>query len=103
MQDVKTVSKEQIIKRTAIKINGKPHNIKKIVSATFTTLREVMEEANPEIRIEIRGFGIIEVKTTKAKPKARNPKTGATIYIPARKKTHFKPGKILRGELKRPL
>ncbi len=103
MHKVKTVTKKEIIERTAKKINEKPQIIKKIVSATFTTLREVMEEANPEINIEIRGFGVFEVKTTKVKPKARNPKTGEIVYVPARKKTHFKAGKILREELKRPL
>ena len=103
MRDVKTVAKEEITKRTAIKVNEKPQTIKKVVSATFTTLREVMEEANPEIRIEIRDFGVLEVKTAKAKPKARNPKTGEIVYVPARKKTHFKAGKILREELKGPL
>ena len=93
MQDVKTVAKEEIIKRTAMKINERPQIIKRVVSATFTALREVMEEANPEIRIEIRDFGVLEVKTTKAKPKARNPKTGEIVFVPARKKTHFKAGK----------
>ena len=103
MQDVKTVTKKELTKRTAKKINEKPQIIEKVVSATFTTLRQVMEEASPEIRIEIRDFGVFEVKTTKARPKARNPKTGETVYVPAKKKTHFKPGKILRDELKRPL
>jgi integration host factor subunit beta len=69
----------------------------------FTALREFMEEANPEIRIEIRDFGVFEVKTTKPKPKARNPKTGEIIYVPARRKTHFKAGKLLKEVLKQPL
>ena len=103
MHKVKTVTKKEIIERTAKKMNAKTQITEKVVSATFTTLREIMEEANPEIRIEIRGFGVIEVKTTKVKPKARNPKTGEIVYVPARKKTHFKAGKILREELKRPL
>ena len=51
----------------------------------------------------MRDFGIFEVKTTKAKPKARNPKTSETVYVPPRRKTHFKPGKLLKKALKRPL
>ncbi len=103
MSDVKTWTKKEITQRIAKTIDESPHTVEKLVSATFTILREVMEEANPEINIEIRGFGVLEVKSTKAKPKARNPKTGEIVYVPARRKTHFKPGKILRGELKRPL
>lgn len=60
-------------------------------------------EANPEIRIEIRDFGVLEVKKTKAKPKARNPKTGEIIYVPARRKTHFRAGKLLKEAMKKPL
>jgi len=40
-----------------------------------------MAEADSEVRIEICGFGVFEGKTTKAKPKARNPKTGEIVYV----------------------
>lgn len=69
----------------------------------MTALRELMAEADPEVRIELRDFGVFEVKKTKAKPKARNPKTNETVFIPARRKTHFKPSKRLREELQQPL
>ena len=62
-----------------------------------------MMEADPELRIELRDFGVFEVKKTKAKPKARNPKTNETVFIPSRRKTHFKPSKRLKEELQRPL
>ncbi|MFQ5583438.1 MAG: HU family DNA-binding protein [Calditrichia bacterium] len=73
------------------------------VNAVFQALREILSEANPEIRIEIRDFGVFEVKQTKPKPKARNPRTGEIIYVPARRKTHFKPGKMLKDILKEPI
>lgn len=99
----KTVTKRDIAKRVAKKIDEKLPLTEKVVSNLFTALREVMAEANPEVRIEIRDFGVFEVKTTKAKPKARNPKTGEIVYVPPRRKTHFKPGKLLKEELKKPL
>jgi predicted secreted acid phosphatase len=43
------------------------------------------------------------VKKTKPKPKARNPRTGEIIYVPARRKTHFKAGKLLKDVLKESL
>ena len=98
-----TVTKRDIANRVARQVDEKFPLAEKIVSALFTTLREVMAEADPEVRIEIRDFGVFEVKTAKAKPKARNPKTGEIVYVPARRKTHFKPGKLLNKELKRPL
>ncbi len=99
----KTVTKRDIAKKVAKEVGEKLPLTEKIVSTLFTTLREIMAEANPEVRIEIRDFGVFEVKTTKAKPKARNPKTGEIVYVPPRRKTHFKPGKLLKEELKKPL
>jgi integration host factor subunit beta len=98
-----TITKKDVAKRTAKIVNEKIYLTEKIVDGVFTALREFMEEANPEIRIEIRDFGVFEVKTTKPKPKARNPKTGEIIYVPARRKTHFKAGKMLKEVLKQPL
>ena len=98
-----TITKKDVAKRTARITNEKIYLTEKVVDGVFQALREFMEEANPEIRIEIRDFGVFEVKTTKPKPKARNPKTGEIIYVPARRKTHFKAGKLLKEVLKQPL
>ncbi len=98
-----TITKRDIARRVARQIDEKLPLTEKVVSALFTILREVMAEADPEVRIEIRDFGVLEVKTTKAKPKARNPRTGERVYVPPRRKTHFKPGKLLKEELKKPL
>jgi integration host factor subunit beta len=73
---------------------------KMIVDNLFDSLRELIMSANPIVRIEIRDFGVFEVKKTKPKPKARNLKTGEFVYVPGRRKMHFKPGKILKNFLK---
>lgn len=99
----KTITKKDVAKRTAKIVGEKIYLAEKIVDGVFTSLREFMAEAEPEVRIEIRDFGVFEVKTTKPKPKARNPKTGEIIYVPARRKTHFKAGKLLKDVLKTPL
>ena len=67
-----------------------------MVNHLFTAMREQLIEGN---RIEVRGFGVLETKDTKAKPAARNPRTGEIVYVPARRKTHFKPGKELKSAL----
>jgi integration host factor subunit beta len=73
------------------------------VEAVFSAARELLKTADPEVRIEIRTFGVFEVKLTKAKPQARNPKTGEIVVVPARRKTHFKPSKFLKEFLTKPL
>jgi len=73
------------------------------VTAVIEAMSDLMLEADPEVRIELRDFGVFEVKKTKAKPKARNPKTNETVFIPSRRKTHFKPSKRLKNVLQQPL
>jgi len=103
MTKVPTITKKDVAKRTA-KLSGEKMNVtERTVDALFTALRQLMSEADPEVRIEIRDFGVFEVKKTKAKPKARNPKTGEIIYVPARRKTHFKAGRRLKDVLKKPM
>ena len=46
--------------------------------------------------IELRGFGTFEVKVRKARPKARNPKTGETISIRSRGIVTFRPGREMK-------
>jgi integration host factor subunit beta len=100
---MRTVTKRDIAKRTAELLDSRVYHVESVINAIFDALRQFMIEADPEVRIEIRDFGVFEVKTTKAKPKARNPKTGEIIFVPARRKTHFKAGKILKDVLKQPL
>ena len=70
-----------------------------MVDTVFEAMRQSLMKAQ---RIEIRGFGVFQVKETRPKPAARNPRTGQVIYVPARRKTHFRPGKLLKEELHRP-
>jgi integration host factor subunit beta len=100
---MRTFIKKDVVERVAQKGSERPDTVAKIVNEVFTTLREIMAEADDECRIEVRDFGVFEVKKTKPKPKARNPKTNEVIYVAARRKTHFKPGKLLKEALKKPI
>jgi len=99
----KTYTKHDIVRHVAESHHEKIHTAAVWVDRVFTSLREVMMTADPELRIEIRDFGVIEVKPTKSKPKARNPKSGEVIFVPSRRKTHFKPSKLLKAFLSKPL
>ena len=100
---VPTLTKKDVARRVS-ELQGIPlYKCEPWVHAVVMSIRELMEEADPEVRIELRDFGVFEVKKTKAKPKARNPKTNETVFIPSRRKTHFKPSKKLREVLQEPL
>ncbi len=101
---MKTYIKKDVVERTAEKTGFETKEAARAVNAVFTSLRELMIEDDGECRIEIRNFGVFEVKRTKAKPKARNPKKpDQIIYIPPRRKTLFRPGKMLKNVLRKPL
>lgn len=97
---VKTLTRKDVEEKIEKKLSGKKVTKKLIVDSLFDSLRELIMSADPVIRIEIRDFGVFEVKKTKPKPKARNLKTGEFVYVPGRRKMHFKPGKILKNFLK---
>jgi integration host factor subunit beta len=99
----KTFTKKDIVKHTAKQLNVNMHEIEDVVNGVFQSLREILTQDERELRIEIRNFGVFEVKQTKAKPKARNPRTNEVVFVPPRRKTHFKPGVLIKDALKIPV
>jgi len=97
----RTYTKKDVVEITAKRSGHTFSTTFKIVDEAFITLREMLCEDKKNLRIEIRGFGVFEVKPTRAKPKARNPRTNEIVYVPPRKKTHFKPGIIIKAALKK--
>ncbi len=63
------------------------------VEAVFEAMKAAMRRGE---RIELRGFGIFQVKPRK-KGVGRNPRTGQEVRIPPGKTIRFKPGKNLRN------
>ncbi len=53
-----------------------------------------------EGRIELRNFGIFEVKHRKAR-KARNPRSGEAVDVPEQVGVKFKPGKEMKAQVRR--
>jgi len=62
------------------------------VEAVFEAMKEAMRRGE---RIELRGFGVFQVKPRK-KGIGRNPRTGREVRIPPGMTIRFKPGKYLR-------
>lgn len=98
-----TMTKEDVARRVAEEMDEPLYKAKPWVRAVLMAMGDLLMEADPERRIELRDFGVFEVKKTKAKPSARNPQTNETVFVPSRRKTHFKPGKRIQEVLKTPL
>ena len=93
-----TTTKKDLVAAVVEKLNCSQQAASKMVDSMFVALREKLIAGD---RIEIRGFGTLTVKDSQARPKARNPRTGEIIDVPARRKAVFKPGKELREALKK--
>ena len=65
------------------------------VNCLLEYIAEALESGE---RIEVRGFGSFSLHHRLAR-KARNPKTGESIELPAKTVVHFKPGKELRDRV----
>lgn len=91
-----TITKKDLALLVSQSTGCKKNLAAKMVDSLFVAMRDSLIEGN---RIEIRGFGVFQVKDTRPKPAARNPRTGEIIYVPARRKTHFKPGRLLKEAL----
>ena len=77
---MKTVVKKDIVNMVSEQTSFSKERVSKVVDSVFSSIREVMASADPEVRIEIRGFGVMGIKKAKAKPKARNPRTNEVIF-----------------------
>jgi DNA-binding protein HU-beta len=62
------------------------------VETVFESMKRALEQGD---RIELRGFGVFNVKPRKTGI-GRNPRTGAEVSIPPGKAVRFKPGKELQ-------
>ena len=79
--------------------NRNPHlyqrDVELIVNAIFDEITEALCESN---RVELRGFGAFSTREREAR-KGRNPRTGETVDVPAKRVPYFKPGKDMRRRL----
>ena len=95
-----TTTKKDLALKISERLGVRKQLAYEVVDTLFKAMRESLIAGN---RIEIRGFGVLGVKDTKPKPAARNPRTGEIVYVPARKKSYFKAGVLIKKALHKPL
>ena len=90
------MTKKEIVKTISDEIGLTQLKTKEIVQKTFDAIVETLVD---ERRIELRNFGVFEVKKRAAR-KARNPRTGAKVYVPEKFVVTFKPGKEMEERVR---
>ena len=90
------MTKKEIVKSISDELGLTQLRTKEIVQKTFDAIVETLVE---ERRIELRNFGVFEVKMRAAR-KARNPRTGGQVEVPAKFVVTFKPGKEMEAKVR---
>jgi nucleoid DNA-binding protein len=90
------MTKKEIVKQIADKVGLTQVETKEIVQNTFDAIIEAIAS---EGRIELRNFGVFEVKKRAAR-KARNPRTGDKVFVPEKFVVTFKPGKEMEERVR---
>ena len=93
------MTKKDMAKAIAEEMGLTHAQAREVVQRVFDGITETLLN---EGRIELRNFGVFEVKERKPR-KARNPRTGEKVEVPAKRVLTFKPGREIKvrvGQLK---
>ncbi len=90
------MTKKEIVRTISEEIGLTQLKTKEIVQKTFDAIVRALVE---ERRIELRNFGVFEVKR-RAPRKARNPRTGDDVFVPEKYVVTFKPGKEMESRVR---
>ena len=103
------MTKKEIVKTISEEIGLTQLKTKEIVQKTFDAIVETLVEDTkshiqrgndgPLGRIELRNFGVFEVKRRAAR-KARNPRTGEKVFVAEKFVVTFKPGKEMEERVR---
>lgn len=90
------MTKKDIVRTISEEVGLTQQQTKEIVQKTFDAIIECLVR---EQRIELRNFGVFEVKPRAAR-KARNPRTGQQVDVPSKHVVTFKPGKFMEKRVR---
>jgi nucleoid DNA-binding protein len=92
------MTKKDMAKAIAEDLNITAQLTKAVIQRTFAAIIETLET---EGRIELRNFGVFEVRNRKPR-QARNPRTGEGMQVPGRQVVSFKAGKEMTARIGQP-
>lgn len=90
------MTKKEIVKQISERADLTQLKTKEIVQWTFDA---IIDTLITEGRIELRKFGVFEVKRRKAR-KARNPRTGQKVEVEPKNVVTFQPGKEMEERVR---
>ena len=86
------MTKAELVEKVADKIQLTQKQTETVVNILLNSITEALSEGD---KVELRGFGSFRIRNRNPR-EGRNPKTGDTVQIPAKRVPFFKAGKELR-------
>jgi len=86
------MTKAELVEKVADKIQLPKKQTETVVNILLNSITEALSEGD---KVELRGFGSFRIRNRNPR-EGRNPKTGDTVQIPAKRVPFFKAGKELR-------
>jgi nucleoid DNA-binding protein len=91
-----TLTKRELVVKISNETGLVQHQVFEVVQRTLDHITDALAQGDT---VELRNFGILEVKLTKPRV-GRNPnQPGSSFVIPARATVKFKSGKIMRQKV----
>ena len=91
-----TLTKKDLVLMVAKETGITQVEVKQVVQRVLDHLVESLKEGKT---IELRNFGVFKVRQ-RAPRRGRNPKTGEEVPVPPKRVVVFKPGLLMRQDIK---
>ena len=90
------MNKAELVEEVSGEVGLSKRETQKVIDAIIGTIGDTLTAGE---KVTLVGFGTFGVRQRKART-GRNPQTGATLQIPAKKVARFVPGKDLKNKVK---
>ncbi|MBI3010907.1 MAG: HU family DNA-binding protein [Candidatus Omnitrophica bacterium] len=90
------LTKKELVMAVARETGITQVDVKRVVQRTLERVIESLKEGKT---IELRNFGVFKVRQ-RAPRRGRNPKTGQEVPVPPKRVVVFKPGLLMRQDIK---
>lgn len=90
------MTKAELVVKLATELDAPKAQVRRMVDSLVETITATLAKGE---KVQVSGLGTFEVRN-RASREGRNPQTGETITIPARKAVAFKPAKPLKDTVK---
>ncbi len=91
-----SITKKELILRVANETGIKQIDVRRVVQRVLDKITEYLSAGQT---VEFRNFGIFKVKLRRGRI-GRNPRTGQEVPVPPKRVVVFKPGLIMRRDIK---